>query len=115
MGVGSTLKSPVWMMTPSGVVMASATALTMEWVTWMNSILNGPISTICFGLIGMKTRLFLEFVFLHAAFHQRQGERRAVDRDIDIAEEIRDRADVVLMAVGEDQGAHVLLVFLEDR
>ena len=38
------------MMTPSGVVMASATALTMECVTWMNSILNGPISD---GLLGL--------------------------------------------------------------
>jgi hypothetical protein len=42
-GVGSTLKSPVWITTPSGVVMASITALTMECVTWMNSIENGPI------------------------------------------------------------------------
>jgi hypothetical protein len=29
-GVGSTLKSPVWMTTPNGVVIASATALTSE-------------------------------------------------------------------------------------
>ena len=35
----------------AGVVMASATQLTIECVTWMNSTLNGPISTICRGLI----------------------------------------------------------------
>ena len=34
--------------------MASATALTIECVTWMNSILNGPISMICFGLTVMS-------------------------------------------------------------
>jgi len=36
------LKSPVWITTPSGVVMASATALTIECVTWMNSTWKGP-------------------------------------------------------------------------
>src|ERR1022692_2232691 len=38
------------MITPSGVVMARATALTMEWVTWINSILNGPMPMACLGL-----------------------------------------------------------------
>ena len=38
---------------------------------------------------------------------------RAVDGNIDIGEEIRHGADMVLMAVGEDEGANLLLVFLE--
>ena len=31
-----------------------ATALTMEWVTFTNSTLNGPISMVCFGLTLMR-------------------------------------------------------------
>ena len=37
MGVKSTLKSPVWTMTPAGVWMASAQASGMEWLTRINS------------------------------------------------------------------------------
>ena len=33
MGVWSSLKSPVWMITPTGVSMASETASATEWVT----------------------------------------------------------------------------------
>ena len=42
MGVGSILKSPVWMMVPTGVWMAKQTASAMEWFTWMNSTLKRP-------------------------------------------------------------------------
>ena len=73
----------------------------------MNSILNGPISTICFGLIVDEPRLFFELVFFQAALHQRQRESGAVDRHVDFGEEIGNRADVVLVAVGQDQRPHV--------
>ena len=74
----------------------------------MNSILNGPISTICFGLTVMKLRLLFEVVLLQAPLHQRQREGRAVDRDVDLGEEVGHGADVVFVAVGQDQGADVL-------
>ena len=62
----------------------------------------------------MQPRLFLQVVFLQPALHQRQGESGAVDRDVDLGEEIGHRADVVLVTVGQDQGADVVLVLLEE-
>ena len=44
------MKSPVWIMIPTGVVMASATQSGMLCVTRMNSIVNGPIVTTSRGL-----------------------------------------------------------------
>ena len=51
-----------------------------------------------------EARLFLEFVFLQAPVHQRERESGAVYRDIDFREEIGDRADVVFVAVRQDDG-----------
>ena len=64
-----------------------------------------------FGLDGDEAGLLLEVVLFQAALHQGQREIGAVDRDSDIGKEIRDGADVVLMAVGEDQGADELAGF----
>ena len=61
-----------------------------------------------------EARLLLQFVFFQAAVHQRQRESGAVDRDIDFGEEIGDRADVVFVAVGQDDGADLGLVLLEE-
>ena len=44
--------------------------------------------------------------------HQRQRKLRAVDRDVQIAENVRNRADVVFMRVRENDGAdHALVLF----
>ena len=45
-GVKSILKSPVWRMTPRGVVMARATAPGILWLVLMNSTLKQPSSTV---------------------------------------------------------------------
>ncbi len=67
------------------------------------------------GLDVDEARLLFEVVLFQAAVDQGQGEIGAVDGDSDIGKEIGDGADVVLMAVGEDEGADELLVFLEER
>ncbi len=41
-------------MTPTGVVIASATQSGMLWVTRMNSMVNGPAVTVCFGVTGLS-------------------------------------------------------------
>ena len=71
----------------------------------MNSILNGPISRICFGLTGMRRGSSSRVVFLHAALHQREREGGAVDRHVDLGKEVGNRSDVVFMAVRQDQAA----------
>ena len=80
----------------------------------MNSILNGPTSMACFGLTLMQPRLLFEIVLFQAPLHQRQRERRAVDRHVDLGEEVGHGADVVLVAVGQNQGADLRLVLLEE-
>ena len=101
-------------MTPSGVVMASATALTIECVTWMNSILKGPTSTICLGCDLDEDGIALQVVLFQAPLDQRQREGGAVDRHFDIAQEIGNGADVVFVAVGEDEAADLSRVLLEE-
>ena len=54
-GVGSILKSPVWTILPTGVVMPRPTPSTMLCVTRMNWILNGPISTTSLGFTGISS------------------------------------------------------------
>ena len=102
------------MITPSGVVMASATALTMECVTWMNSILNGPISTICLGLTLMKRGSSSSSYSSRRRSTRASVKVGAVDRHVDFGEEVGHGADVVFMAVGQDQGADLRLVLLEE-
>ena len=47
------------------------------------------------------------------ALDQRQREGRAVNRDIHLRQQKRDAADVVLVAVGENQAADVLAILLK--
>jgi hypothetical protein len=66
-----------------------------------------------FGLDVDEAGFLIEVVLFQAAFDQGQCEIGSVDRDSDIGKEIGDGADVVLMAVGEDEGADELLVLFE--
>ena len=88
--------------------MASATALTMECVTWMNSILNGPISTICFGLTWMKRGSSSSSYSSRRRSTSARVKVGAVDRHVDLGEEIGHGADVVFVAVGQNHGADLL-------
>ena len=56
----------------------------------------------------------LQVVLFQPPLDQRQREGRAIDRNVDIAEEIRDGADVVFVTVGEDDAADVSRVLLEE-
>ena len=103
----SILKSPVWMSVPMGVLIASATASGIE----------------CHGeaaepeararLFGKDLRIVQQIVFLQLELDERGGERRGVQRHVELPEHIGDGADVVLVAVGEDDAPHAALVGLE--
>ena len=103
------------MTTPTGVVMASATQLTIECVTWMNSTLNGPISTMSFGLTARSIGIFVHRVLFETPLDQRKRERGPVDRHVELGEEESDRADMVLVTVRQQQRAHMLAVLFEER
>src|SRR4029077_1786616 len=51
--------------------------------------------------------------FVKAFFYQRQREPSAVNGNIQIAKNVRQRADVVFVAVGEHDGADVRTVLLQ--
>ena len=52
-------------------------------------------------------------VLFQTPLHQRQSERRTIHRNVYLADEKRNRADVVFMAVGQDQTAHHLAMLLQ--
>ena len=54
-----------------------------------------------------------EGVFVELAFDVGESERGAVDGDVELGEDPGKAADVVFVAVGEDDGADVLLVLDE--
>ena len=45
--------------------------------------------------------------------HERERELRAVNGDVEIAEDVGNRADVVLVRVGENDGAHHALILFQ--
>ena len=47
-----------------------------------------------------------ELVLFELGLHQAQGQPRAVDRDVQLAEHVGQRADMVLVAMGEDDAAN---------
>ena len=51
--------------------------------------------------------------FFHALFHERQREARSVQRNIQIAKNVRQRADVIFMAVRQHNRANLRPVLLE--
>lgn len=67
------------------------------------------------GLHDVQLGLVVQVVFLELAGNQANGERRAVDRHIKLLQQIRNRADVVLVAVSDDQTFDFVHVFLDVR
>ena len=67
-----------------------------------------------FGFDGVKVRLLLDFILLQTPLDERQSEGGSVDRNVELGEEKGHRADMVLVAVGEEQRADLVAVFLEE-
>ena len=51
--------------------------------------------------------------FIEAFFYEREGEARALHGNVEVAKDVGKRADVVFMAVGEDDGADVGAVLFQ--
>jgi hypothetical protein len=62
------------------------------------------------GLDRFQPRLLRKLMFLETALDQSQGEGGAVDRDIEFRQKVGDGADVILMAMRQEQRPHMLLV-----
>ena len=88
-GVWSILKSPVWTMTPTGVVIASATQSGMLCVTRMNSIVNGPTVTTSRGLTVFSRSPASIAVLFQLRLDQRERHGGAVDRSVEQRQHVR--------------------------
>ncbi len=81
----------------------------------MNSMVNGPISILRAGFHRMQLGFILQAVFFQPPLHHLESERRAVNRNVDLAQQERHRADVIFMAVRQDQRADHLAMLLQIR
>ena len=81
--------------------MASATQSGMLCVTRMNSSPNGPTVTRSGPARHLQTRV--QAVFLELVLDERERQRRAVDRAVDVRHHVRHRADVVFVPVRQHQ------------
>ena len=107
-GVSSIFQSPVWMTVPAGVRMASAFDSGIEWATSISSMSNGPrvkrardgmtLRSI-FGAPGSLQALGLE---------QSGGELGGVDGHAELRPQMDQRAEMILMRVGEDDAEETL-------
>ncbi len=78
-------------------------------------MVNAPISNSRAGFHFVKLGVLQQPVFFQAPFHQRQREGRAVHRHVDFAEQERNRADVIFVAMRQDQRAHLVAILFEIR
>ena len=66
-----------------------------------------------FGLTRCRRGFLQQFVLFKPPLHQRQRERRAVNREVQLRQQKRNAADVVFMPVRQDQAADLLPVFFQ--
>ena len=109
----SSFQSPLWRTTPSGVRIASACDSGMEWVTLMYSTSNGPTVKRSPGVtivIGTDLGAGLAGDLCH---QQVGGEGRRVDRHAQPRPQVDQRAEMILVGVGDDDADEVRALLLE--
>ena len=103
-GVWSSFQSPVWRTRPAGVSTTIATQSGIECAMRTNSSLNGPICdpvAVRVGLAQGRRRAEAVLVELRLDHGERQLGADHIAR-LDLAQHVRQRADVILVAVRED-------------
>ena len=112
-GVWSNLKSPVWTTTPTGVRRAIPIASGIEWPIRKATTPNGPIWSSSPGSRA-TSGIVVELVLLDLVAKEPAGEGRGVDRHArKLGQHVRQRADMVLVGVGDEEGLDLGLVLLE--
>ena len=107
-GSWSILKSPVCSTMPAPVRIATASASGIEWLTATNSrskgpkLIRSPSATTCCAVSLSRCSCSLERSSARVSLEPTSGMSRA------LAQEVRRRADVVLVAVGEHQRLDVV-------
>ena len=103
-------------MVPAGLSMAKATESGMEWLTWIGSTVKQPSLILLLGHL-ISTNLVLPARPCSSSLFlmRPQVRRGAVDGQIKFLQQIRDAADVVLMAVGDEQALDLILILYHER
>ncbi len=98
---------------PMGVWMARATQSTSECVTRMGMMENGAEGEAAAGEDLDQLGVVEQAMLFELALDEGEGELGAVDGDVEFGEDPGQAADVVLVPVGEDDGADFISVFSE--
>jgi hypothetical protein len=64
-------------------------------------------------LDAMQQHVIEEFVFFEFAFREARSEMRAVDRDVELLQKVRQRTQMIFVTVREDDGGDVVFVLVE--
>ena len=76
----------------------------------MGSMVNGPMVNFTLGWISISSISSSKLVLFQLVFHVGQRELGAVDRNLQLVQDPRQAADVVLVPVRQHNAAHMLLV-----
>jgi len=102
------------MMVPAGLSMAKATASGIEWFTWMGSTVKQPSLIFCRAR-SPQTCLTGKAELLQLVFDQAAGQAGAVHRQAELLQQIGNAANVVLVAVGDEQTLDLILVLHHNK
>ncbi len=81
----------------------------------MNSMVNGADFNALAGLHFVQLGIVQQAVLFQAPLHHRQREGRAINRHVDLAQQERHRADVIFVAMRQDQRADLVAVLFQIR
>ena len=82
----------------------------MEWLTWMGSTVKQPTRTFWRGRDLVEDGAGCQAVLLQLVAHQADGQPGGIDRHIELPQQVGQAADVILVAVGDEQSLDAVLV-----
>ena len=112
-GDGSIFQSAVWTTSPAGVRIARAELSGIEWATATNSTTNGPIATFSPWATIVERNFGRAWLAEPASLREPGREARHVDRRAEVRPKLGERADVILVRMGDDDSDQIPLRLLD--
>ena len=101
------------MIVPTGVLIASEKQSTSECETRMNSTLKDADLDDIARFDAMQQHVAEQVVFFEFAFSQTGGEVRTVNRNVELLQDVRQRAEMIFVTVREDNRGDVVAILFE--
>ena len=112
-GVWSNLKSPVWTIVPTGRPEGDAHRVRDRMADPERDDVERPDVDLV-ARVEREDRVVVELVLLDLVAEEAAGQRAGVDRHArELGEDVRQRADVVLVGVGDEERPDLVAVLLE--